>query len=168
MYCTLYRTTDQGLTEVRVTIPKAIVSRLKLSVVDVTPVDEHFVTLRLKHAFGFGFAVYTPANEKETFYTKQIVLGKFSIVSGCDRAVYEMYVGLMTWELISATRTVSSDISQTGFLAPSISAPTHFIGHEIAIWVQRKGYRPHHCEHSLEDPPKLHGLPECQGLWYRP
>ena len=52
-----------------------ISSRLQPSVVEVIPVDEHIMRLRLKHTLGFMslVAVYAPtemsgANKKEMFY----------------------------------------------------------------------------------------------------
>ncbi|XP_069995058.1 uncharacterized protein [Penaeus vannamei] len=68
----------------------AISSRLQPSVVEVTPVNERIMVLRLNPAFGFMslIAVYTPSNV-EIF----VFLGDFNAVSGCDRAGYEMSVG---------------------------------------------------------------------------
>ena len=91
----------------------AVSSRLQPSVVEVTPVDERIMVLRLKLSFGFMslIAVYAPTDVckldvKEMFYAKltsvadrcprrdiRIVLGDFNAVSGCDRAGYEMSVG---------------------------------------------------------------------------
>ncbi|XP_070000704.1 craniofacial development protein 2-like [Penaeus vannamei] len=90
----------------------AISSQLQPSVVEVSPVDERIMALRLKHAFGFVsfIAVYAPTNVcklnvKEAFYAKltsmvdkcpqrdiRIVLGDSNAVSGCDRASYEMSI----------------------------------------------------------------------------
>ena len=91
----------------------AISSRLQPSVVEVAPVDERIMVMRLKHSFGFVslIAVYAPTDvskpeAKEMFYAKlasvvdscpqrdiRLVLGDFNAVSGCDRAGYEMSVG---------------------------------------------------------------------------
>ncbi|XP_069972314.1 uncharacterized protein [Penaeus vannamei] len=91
----------------------AISSRLQPSLVEVIPVNERIMVLRLKLAFSFMslIAVYTltnvcKLNVKEIFCTKlasvsdscpqrdiHIVLGDFNAVSGCDRAGYEMSVG---------------------------------------------------------------------------
>ncbi|XP_070000706.1 uncharacterized protein [Penaeus vannamei] len=91
----------------------AISSRLQLSVVEMSPVDERIMALILKHSFGFVsfIAVYVTTDickidVKEAFYIKlisvvdkcprrdiRIVLGNFTAVSGCDRAGYEMSVG---------------------------------------------------------------------------
>ncbi|XP_069992334.1 uncharacterized protein [Penaeus vannamei] len=88
-------------------------SRLQPSVVQVTPVDEPLMVMRLKLAFGFMslIAVYTPTYVcklamKELFYAKlayvsdrcpqcdiRIILGDLNVVSGCDQAGYEMSVG---------------------------------------------------------------------------
>ncbi|XP_069985543.1 craniofacial development protein 2-like [Penaeus vannamei] len=89
-----------------------ISSRLQPTVVQITPVDERIMVMRLKLAFCFMslIAVYTPTDVckldvKEMFYSKlalvsdrwprrdiRIVLGDFNVVSGCDRAGYEMSV----------------------------------------------------------------------------
>ena len=91
----------------------AISNRLRPSVVEVAPVDERIMVMRLKHSFGFMslVAVYAPTDTskpevKEMFYAKltsvadgcpkrdiRLVLGDFNAVSGCDRAGYEMSVG---------------------------------------------------------------------------
>ena len=91
----------------------AISNRLQPSVVEVAPVDERIMVMRLKHSFGFMslVAVYAPTDTskpevKEMFYAKltsvadgcpkrdiRLVLGDFNAVSGCDRAGYEMSVG---------------------------------------------------------------------------
>ena len=62
-------------------------SRLQPSVVEVTPVDERIMRLRLKHSFGFisVVAVYAPTEvceteEKEMFYAKVD-----SVVDQCPR-----------------------------------------------------------------------------------
>ena len=88
-------------------------SRLQPSVVNIIPVDERIMQLRLKHTWGFMYlvAVYSPtelsgADEKEIFYTKLdsvldqcprrdtlIVLGDFNAVTGTERAGYELCVG---------------------------------------------------------------------------
>ena len=80
---------------------------------EVTPVDEHIMVMRLKLSFGFMslIAVYAPIDickldVKEMFYAKlasvtdscprrdiRIVLGDFNAVSGCERAGYEMSLG---------------------------------------------------------------------------
>ena len=90
-----------------------ISSRLRSSVVGVTPVDERIMLLRLKHTVGFMsmVAVYAPTEtsgleEKEMFYAKLdsvveqcpsrdtlIVLGDFNAVTGTERAGYELCVG---------------------------------------------------------------------------
>ncbi|XP_069979450.1 uncharacterized protein [Penaeus vannamei] len=89
-----------------------ISNRLQPSVVEVTPVDERIMVLRLKLSFGFMslIGVYAPTDVcildvKEMFYAKlasvadrcprqdiRIILGDFHAVSGCDRAGYEMSV----------------------------------------------------------------------------
>ena len=91
----------------------AISSKLQPLVVEVAPVDERILVMRLKHSFGFMslIAVYAPTDVskpdvKEMFYAKlasvtdscprrdiRVVLGDFNAVSGCDRAGYEMSVG---------------------------------------------------------------------------
>ena len=90
-----------------------ISSRLQPSVVEVTPVDERIMQLRLKHSLGFMsvVAVYAPTEvceteEKEMFYAKLdsvlnqsphrdafIVLGDFHAVTGTEKAGYEICVG---------------------------------------------------------------------------
>ena len=90
-----------------------ISSRLQPSVVEVTPVDERIMQLRLKHSMGFMsvVAVYAPTEmceteEKEMFYAKLelvldqcprrdtlIVLGDFNAVTGSERDGYEICVG---------------------------------------------------------------------------
>ena len=90
----------------------AISSRLQPSVVEVAPVDERIMVMRMKHSFGFIslIAVYAPTDVskpdvKEMFYAKlasvvdscpqrdiRIVLGDFNAVSGCDRVGYKMSV----------------------------------------------------------------------------
>ena len=87
-------------------------SRLQPSVVEVTPVDERIMRLRLKHSLGFMsvVAVYAPTEvceteEKEMFYAKLdsvldqcprrdalIVLGAINVVTGTERAGYEICV----------------------------------------------------------------------------
>ena len=80
-------------------VPMAISSRLQPSVVEVTPVDERIMVMRLKLAFGFMslIAVYAPTDVckldvKEMFYTKLT-----SVSDRCprrdDRPGYEMSVG---------------------------------------------------------------------------
>ena len=83
--------------------------RLQLSIVEVTPVDERIMRLRLKDRLGFMsvVAVYAPTEvyetEEEMFYAKLdsvldqcprrdalIVLGDFNAVIGTERAGYEM------------------------------------------------------------------------------
>ena len=85
---------------------------LQPSVVEVTPVDERIMRLRLKHSLGFMsvVAVYTPTEvcetEEEMFYAKLdsvvdqcscrealIVLGDFNAVAGTERAGYEICGG---------------------------------------------------------------------------
>ena len=88
-------------------------SRLLLSVVEVTPVDERIMLLRLKHSLGFMsvVAVYAPTEVcetegKEMFYAKLdyvldqyphldtlIVLGDLNAVTGTERAGYEICFG---------------------------------------------------------------------------
>nr|XP_027221561.1 uncharacterized protein LOC113813715 [Penaeus vannamei] len=88
----------------------AISNRLQPSVAEVSPVNEHTMTLRLKHAFDFVslIAVYAPTDVckldvEEVFYAKltsvvdkcprqdiHIVLGNFNAVSSCDRAGYKI------------------------------------------------------------------------------
>ena len=91
----------------------AISSRLQPSVVEVTPVDERIMRVRMKHTFGFIslVAVYAPTEmreieEKEMFYAKLdsvldrcpsrdtlIVLGDFNASTGTERDGYELCVG---------------------------------------------------------------------------
>ena len=91
----------------------AISSRLQSSVVEVAPVDERIMRVRLKHTLGFMslVAVYAPTEmceteEKEMFYAKLdsildqcpprdtlIVLGDFNAATGTERAGYELCVG---------------------------------------------------------------------------
>ena len=86
-------------------------SRLQPSVIEVTPVDERIMRLRLKHSLGFMFvvAVYAPTEvceteEKEMSYAKfdsvlsqcprrdaLIVLGDFNAVTGTERAPWFWY-----------------------------------------------------------------------------
>ena len=88
-------------------------SRLQPSVVEVTPVDERIMRLRLKHSLGFMsvVAVYAPTEvcetqEKEMFYSKLdfvleqcprrdalIVLDDYNAVTGTERAGSKIYVG---------------------------------------------------------------------------
>ena len=54
---------------------RGVSTRLKLSVVEVTPVDERIMRLRLKHSLGFMSVVAPPTEvceteEKEMFYAK--------------------------------------------------------------------------------------------------
>ena len=90
-----------------------ISSRLQPSVVEVTPVDERILRVRLKHTMGFMsvIAVYAPTemremDEKELFYAKLdsildqchprdtlVVLGDFNAATGTDRDGYEICVG---------------------------------------------------------------------------
>ena len=90
-----------------------ISSRLQPSVVEVTPVDERILRMRLKHTMGFMslIAVYAPTEvceieEKEMFYAKLdsvldqcprrdtlIVLGDFNATTGTERVGYEICVG---------------------------------------------------------------------------
>ena len=89
-------------------------SRLHPSVVEVIPVNESIMRLRLKHTLGFMsiLAGYAPtevcgADEKEMFYAKLdsvldqwpcqdtlIVLGNFNAVTGTERVSYELCIGL--------------------------------------------------------------------------
>ena len=91
----------------------AVSGRLQPSVVEVIPVDERIMVMRLKLSLGFMslIAVYAPTDVckldvKEMFYAKlasvsdrcprrdiRIVLGDFNAVSSCDRGGYEMSVG---------------------------------------------------------------------------
>ncbi|XP_069980162.1 craniofacial development protein 2-like [Penaeus vannamei] len=88
--------------------------RLQPSVVEVTPVTERIMVMRLKLAIGFIsiIAVYAPIDVckldvKEMFYTKlasvsdrcpqrdiHVVLGDFNVVCGYHQAGYEMSVSL--------------------------------------------------------------------------
>ena len=80
-----------------------ISSRLQPSVVEVIPVDEHIMRLRLKHTLGFMslFEVYAPTEvcgaDEEMFYAKfdsvldhypyrdtLIVLGDFNATTGTE------------------------------------------------------------------------------------
>ncbi len=90
----------------------AISSPLQLLVVEVTPVDERIMRVRLKHTLGFMslVAVYAPTKmceteEKEMFYAKLdsvldqcpsqdtlIVLGNFTGSTGTERVGYELCV----------------------------------------------------------------------------
>ena len=83
------------------------------SAVEVAPVDERIMRLRVKHSVGFMsvVAVYAPTEvceteEKEMFYAKLdsvldqcprrdalIVLGDFNAVTGTERAGYKICVG---------------------------------------------------------------------------
>ena len=87
--------------------------RLQLPVVEVIPVDERIMRLRLKHTLGFMSLVGVYAstevcetNEKAMFYAKLdsvldhchhwdilIVLSYLNVVTGIERAGYELYVG---------------------------------------------------------------------------
>ena len=87
-------------------------SRLQPSVVEVTPVDERIMQLRLKYSLGFMsvVAVYAPTEvcetEEEMFNANLdsvldqcpcrdalIVLGDFNAVTGTEKAGYEICVG---------------------------------------------------------------------------
>ncbi|KAG0722293.1 Craniofacial development protein 2 [Chionoecetes opilio] len=90
-----------------------ISSKLQPSVVEVTPVDERIMRVRMKHTLGFMslVAVYAPTEmrrteEKEMFYAKLdsvldqcpprdtlIVLGDFNATTGTVREGYELCVG---------------------------------------------------------------------------
>ncbi|KAG0717729.1 Craniofacial development protein 2 [Chionoecetes opilio] len=90
-----------------------ISSKLQPSVVEVTPVDERIMRVRMKHTLGFMslVAVYAPTEvrkteEKEMFYAKLnsvldqcpprdtlIVLGDFNATTGTVRDGYELCVG---------------------------------------------------------------------------
>ena len=90
-----------------------ISSRLQPLVVEVTPVDERIMRVRLKHTMGFMslIAVYAPTEmcemeEKELFYAKLdsvldqcpprdtlVVLGDFNATTGTERDGYEICVG---------------------------------------------------------------------------
>ncbi|KAG0723422.1 Transposon TX1 uncharacterized protein [Chionoecetes opilio] len=89
-----------------------ISSKLQPSVVEVTPVDERIMRVRLKHTLGFMIlvAVYAPTEmrktEEEMFYAKLdsvldqcpprdtlIVLGDFNATTGTGRDGYELCVG---------------------------------------------------------------------------
>ncbi|KAG0727553.1 Craniofacial development protein 2 [Chionoecetes opilio] len=90
-----------------------ISSKLQPSVVEVTPVDERKIRVRMKHTLGFMslLAVYAPTEvrkteEKEMFYAKLdsvldqcpprdtlIVLGDFNATTGTVRDGYELCVG---------------------------------------------------------------------------
>ncbi|XP_069995883.1 craniofacial development protein 2-like [Penaeus vannamei] len=94
-------------------VAMVISNRLQSSVVEFTPVDECIMVMRLKLAFGFMslIVVYAPTDVckldvKEMLHAKVasvldrcpqrdicVVLGDFNVVSGCDRAGYEMSVG---------------------------------------------------------------------------
>ncbi|KAG0728675.1 Craniofacial development protein 2 [Chionoecetes opilio] len=89
-----------------------ISSKLQLSVVEVTPVDERIKRVRMKHTLGFMslVAVYAPTEvrkteEKEMFYAKLdsvldqcppqdtlIVLGDFNATTGTVRDGYELCI----------------------------------------------------------------------------
>ena len=104
----------------------AVSSRLRSSVVGVTPVDERIMLLRMKHTLGFVsiIAVYAPTEmrelaEKEMFYAKLdsvvsqcprrdtvLVMGDFNAVTGTERAGYELCVGPHG----SGTRNVNSSL----------------------------------------------------------
>ncbi|XP_069975754.1 uncharacterized protein [Penaeus vannamei] len=91
-------------------VATAISIRLKPSIVEVIPVNEQIIVIRLKLVLGFMslIAVYAATDVckldlKEMFFAKlvfvldscpwrsiHIVFGDFSVVSGCDRAGYEM------------------------------------------------------------------------------
>ena len=108
-----YHWSGRGDGALRDGVAIAISSRLQPSVVEVTPVDERIMVVRLKHSFGFMslIAIYAPTEPsktevKEMFYAKlasvadgcprrdiRLVLGDFNAVSGCDRAGFEMSVG---------------------------------------------------------------------------
>ena len=90
-----------------------VFSRLQQSVVEIIPVDERIMRLRLKHTLGFLSLVagYAPTNvcgavEKEMFYDKLdsildqcphrdtlIVLRNFNAVTDTERSGYELCVG---------------------------------------------------------------------------
>ncbi|KAG0710377.1 Craniofacial development protein 2 [Chionoecetes opilio] len=90
-----------------------ISSKLQPSVVEVTPVDERIMRVRMKHTLGFMsiVAVYAPTEvrkteEKEMFYAELdsvldqcpprdtlIVLGDFNATTGTVRDGYELCVG---------------------------------------------------------------------------
>ncbi|KAG0717656.1 Craniofacial development protein 2 [Chionoecetes opilio] len=90
-----------------------ISSKQQPSVVEVTPVDERIMRVRMKHTLGFMslVAVYAPTEmrkteEKEMFYAKLdsvldqcppgdtlIVLGDFNITTGTVSDGYELCVG---------------------------------------------------------------------------
>ncbi|KAG0717717.1 Craniofacial development protein 2 [Chionoecetes opilio] len=90
-----------------------ISSKLQPSVVEVTPVDDRIMRVRMKHTLGFMsfVAVYAPTEmrkteEKEMFYAKLdsvldqcpprdtlIVLGDFNATTGTVRDGYELCVG---------------------------------------------------------------------------
>ncbi|KAG0725429.1 Craniofacial development protein 2 [Chionoecetes opilio] len=90
-----------------------ISNKLQPSVIEVTPVDEHIMRVRMKHTLGFMslVAVYAPTEmrkteEKEMFYAKLdsvldqcpprdtlVVLGDFNATTGTVRDGYELCVG---------------------------------------------------------------------------
>ncbi|KAG0719096.1 Craniofacial development protein 2 [Chionoecetes opilio] len=98
-----------------VTVAIGISSKLQPSVVEVTPVDERIMRVRMKHTLGFMslVAVYAPTEmrkteEKEMFYAKLdsvldqcpprdtlIVLGDFNATTGNVRDGYELCVAPM-------------------------------------------------------------------------
>ena len=102
-----------------------ILSRLQPFVVEVTPVNERIMRLRLKHTLGFMSlaAVYTPTKMNEAdemmFFAKPnsildqyscwdtlIVLGDFNAATGTERAGYKLCVG----PHVSGTRNTNSSL----------------------------------------------------------
>lgn len=108
----------------------AISSRLRPSVVEVIPVDECIMALRLKHAFGFvsPIVVYTPTN------------------------VYS----LLLWDFARSQRM---RISGSWY---QCSNPHRWTCNSNT----GQGDQIHSCQHSMENPPELQGLPECRVLWH--
>ena len=168
----------------------AISSRLLPAVVEVTPVDERIMALRLKHAFGFMslIAVYAPTDVhktdvKEAFYAKlasvaddcprrdiRIVLGDFNAVSGCDRAGYEMSVGPhgSGADPSSGNSLLLRDFARSQKMRISGSWYQRSNPHRWT-WYSDTGTAAKEMDHILvSNPPELQGLPECRVLWHRP
>ena len=138
-----------------------ISSRLQPSVVEVTPVDEHIMQLRLKHSLGFMSVI-------AVYYGPTEVCERRSC-SMPNSTLYWTSVPVVMHSLSWATLMLSLALKGlvvkyvlvSMVLVPGMTTPAL---HHWTWYSNAERDRPYPCQYSLEDPPELQGFSETRVL----